>query len=120
VVNEVVPPPTQVSSKDLTIAAIFGLSSKGEYDWSRLRGLHEASLAKFIFQRVFVHVMLAVFVAQIYLSFVNIAWIGLWVLGVAGVHVRTALLDRKMAAVDQRSLEGARSFGRSLQPFFLV
>ena len=96
--SDATPPSNQATPQDLPISAVFGLSKAGDYDWSRLRGLQYATLSKLTFHRAFAHMLLGVFVAQLYLPYIGPLWVGLWLGGLALVHFRAAKLDRAAAA----------------------
>jgi diguanylate cyclase (GGDEF)-like protein/PAS domain S-box-containing protein len=87
---------------DLPLSAVLGLSDKGDYDWARLRGLDYPALTKLAFYRAFSQAILAVFVAQIYVSKVGlIAMIG-WIGVLAAVQWWGTKLDLSLAEVDRR------------------
>ncbi|MDC8755107.1 EAL domain-containing protein [Erythrobacter sp. sf7] len=81
---------------------VLGLSDKGNFDWARLRGLQYPALAKLAFYRIFVHAILAVFVAQIYLPKVGITWLVIWITVLAGIHWRGTRIDLSLADADRR------------------
>ena len=91
-----------MSPADLPVTDVLGLSDKGNFDWARLRGLQYPALAKLAFYRVFVHAILAVFVAQIYLPKVGIAWLVIWIAVLAGIHWRGTRIDLSLADADRR------------------
>ncbi|MFU7527860.1 putative bifunctional diguanylate cyclase/phosphodiesterase [Qipengyuania sp. ASV99] len=94
----------------MPISAVLGLSDKGDFDWSRLRGLQYAALAKLTFNRAFAHAMLSLFVAQIYLASVWPVWVGLWIAALAYVHVRGAMIDRRLADADRRKVTSSEFY----------
>ncbi len=81
----------------LPIVAVLGLSDEGEIDWSRLRGLQYAALAKRTFYRVYSHAVMSLFVAQIYLGTVGAAWVAVWIAALLMVQIRGAKLDREFS-----------------------
>lgn len=94
--------PTTISPADLPVSAVLGLSDKGDFDWARLRGLQYPALAKLAFYRVFVHAILAIFVAQIYLSKVGFFAVAAWVAVLAAIHWRGTRIDLSLADADRR------------------
>ncbi len=90
--------------------AVLGLSDKGDFDWARLRGLQYAALGKLTFQRAYVHALLSLFVAQMYLPSAGPIWVGGWMVALAFVHVRGAQADRRLANSDQRQLSSSEFF----------
>lgn len=100
----------QSINSDLPISAVLGLSDKGDFDWSRLRGLQYAALARLTFNRAFSHAMLSLFVAQIYLASVWPIWVGLWIAALIFVHVRGAMIDRRLADADRRKVTSSEFY----------
>jgi len=90
--------------EELPISAVLGLSDNGDIDWARLRGLQYAALARLTYYRAYVHAALGVFVAQMFLPHVSVLWIGLWLVGLAAVHMRGIMVDRNLADADQRKV----------------
>jgi len=84
------------------VSAILGLTNRGDHDWQRLRGLQYASLGRLTFYRAYSHLLMGVFVAHIYSQSVGVLWTGLWFAALMLVHVRGALVDRKMRDADKR------------------
>ena len=84
--------------------AVLGLSDKGDADWARLRGLQYAALAKLTFHRAYVHALLGLFVAQMYLGAAGPFWVGGWFAALMFVHVRGAMVDRLLADADRRKV----------------
>ncbi|MEM6908401.1 MAG: EAL domain-containing protein [Pseudomonadota bacterium] len=83
---------------------MLGLTNRGDADWARLRGLQHSALSKLTFYRVYVHAMLSVFVAQIYLPVVPPLYVGSWILALLMVHVRGAKLDRALSDAQRRKV----------------
>lgn len=104
VVSDTKHPKPTVLQEDLPIAAVLGLSDKGDVDWARLRGLQYAALAKLTFYRAYVHAVLGVFVAQMYVESIDPLWIGLWITALALVHIRGGIVDRRLADADVRKV----------------
>ncbi|MEP3420319.1 MAG: EAL domain-containing protein [Erythrobacter sp.] len=92
----------QSIEQTLPILAVLGLSSKGDIDWARLRGLQYAALAKLTFNRAYVHALLSVFVAQMYLASAGPIWVGGWMATLAFVHIRGAMVERRLADAEHR------------------
>ncbi|MEM6267325.1 MAG: diguanylate cyclase, partial [Pseudomonadota bacterium] len=91
-------------AEGLTVSAVLGLTNRGDADWARLRGLQHAALSKLTFYRVYVHAMLSVFVAQIYLPVIPPLYVGSWILALLMVHVRGAKLDRALSDAQRRKV----------------
>ena len=89
---------------NLPVSVVLGLSDKGDVDWARLRGLQYSALAKLAFYRVFVHALLAVFAAQIYLASVGLIGLGLWMVLLAAVHFHGYKHDNGLADADRRRI----------------
>ncbi|WP_108786596.1 EAL domain-containing protein [Erythrobacter sp. Alg231-14] len=100
--NDTPSSPERSIEQNLPILAVLGLSSKGDIDWARLRGLQYAALAKLTFNRAYVHALLSVFVAQMYLASAGPIWVGGWIAALAFVHIRGAMVDRRLADADRR------------------
>lgn len=80
----------------MPVSAVLGLSNKGEADWPRLRGLESQELSKLTFHRFYVHAIVSLFVAHMYMSVVGPVWICLW-LGVLGtVQISGMRADRRV------------------------
>jgi diguanylate cyclase (GGDEF)-like protein/PAS domain S-box-containing protein len=95
-------PPVTNRPADLPVSAVLGLSDKGDYNWARLRGLEYSSLVKLAFYRAFSQAILAVFVAQIYVSKVGLLAMAGWIAALAAIHWRGAKVDLSLADVDRR------------------
>jgi len=93
-VSQSVASSSRALGKSLPIAAVLGLSNEGSVDWSHVRGLQYAALAKLAFFRVYSHAVMSVFVAQIYLATVDPLWIVVWMAALVGVQVHGAKVDR--------------------------
>lgn len=90
-------PPTKAVDQTLPISAILGLSKDGGADWMRLRGLQSKGIAKLIFQRACTHILLAIFVAQMYLDSAGPHSVGIWFGALLLIQLHGAFSDRKMA-----------------------
>ena len=77
--------------------AVLGLSDKGDYDWSRLRGWQHVELAKYGIHQVLLHLIMGLYVAQAYLPIVGWFWTGLWLAAVAGIHIHCAIVSQRLA-----------------------
>ncbi len=102
--SDAVSPSHSTIQQELPVSAILGLTNKGDYDWSRLRGLQYASLAKLTFYRAYSHMLLAVFVAQMYAPIVGLLWVGLWFAGLGAVQMRGVMIDRNLANAVKRPI----------------
>jgi diguanylate cyclase (GGDEF)-like protein/PAS domain S-box-containing protein len=100
-------PPVSKRPADLPVSAVLGLSDKGDYDWARLRGLQYPALAKLAFYRVAAMAILAVFVAQIYISKVGLLAIIVWFAAQAAVQWRGVKIDFSLADADRRRITQA-------------
>lgn len=87
---------------DIPLSVVLGLSDKGDVEWGRLRGLQYSVLAKLAFYRVFMHAMLAVFVAQIYGKSVGVFGIVMWIALLSVIHVRGYKFDLAFADAQRR------------------
>lgn len=94
--------PSPIRPADLPVSAVLGLSDKGEFDWGRLRGLQYTALAKLAFYRIFVHAILAIFVAQIYVGKIGLPVMAAWIALLAGIHWRGTRIDLSLADADRR------------------
>jgi diguanylate cyclase (GGDEF)-like protein/PAS domain S-box-containing protein len=103
-VSELQPSSSAQFSASLPVAAVLGLSDKGDLDWARLRGLQYSALAKLAFYRVVSHAVLAIFVAQIYLASVNLWIIGGWMALLAAVHYSGYKHDVSLADTARRRI----------------
>ena len=88
----------------LPASVVLGLSDKGDTDWGRLRGLQYSQLAKLAFYRAFSHAVLAVFVAQIFITNIGVIPVTVWMTILALVHWRGTRLDLSMADADRRRI----------------
>ena len=89
------------------MAAVLGLSDKGDVDWARLRGLQYSALAKLAFYQVFSHALLAVFTAQIFIPSVGFLGVAAWMALLAVVQVRGYKIDRALADTERRRITRA-------------
>lgn len=96
--------PAAAHPVSLSVAAVLGLSDKGDLDWARLRGLQYSALAKLAFYRVYSHAVLAVFVSQLYAKSVGLLGIGLWLVLLAVVHARGYRFELSLADTQRRRI----------------
>ncbi|WP_298337220.1 EAL domain-containing protein [uncultured Erythrobacter sp.] len=80
--------------EELPVSAVLGLSDKERADWPRLRGLEQQDLSRLTFHRAYAHALLALFVAQMYLSVVEPIWIGAWFAALISVQFYGMRSDR--------------------------
>lgn len=100
------------------MSAVLGLTDKGDFDWTRLRGLQYAALARLTFNRAYSHAVLGILVAHMYLSTVGALWIGVWFAALAFVHIRGTILDRRLADGDRRKISNAERYQQTTTSFF--
>ncbi|WP_299191751.1 GGDEF and EAL domain-containing protein [uncultured Erythrobacter sp.] len=100
-------------SQQLPIATVLGFSDKGDLEWSRLRGLQYAAVARLTFYRAYAHAIMGLIVAYMYLDSVGPIWVGLWLLALASVHFRGTMIDRKLADAESRKITN-REFANHL------
>jgi len=98
--------------------AVLGFSDKGDIDWARLRGLQYAALSKLTFYRAYVHALLSLFVAQMYLTSAGPIWVVGWVAALAFVHIRGALVDRRLADADRRKVSNSEFYQHAATSMF--
>ena len=98
--------------------AVLGFSDKGDIDWARLRGLQYAALSKLTFYRAYVHALLSLFVAQMYLTSAGPIWVVGWVAALAFVHIRGALVDRRLADADRRKVSNSEFYQHAATAMF--
>ncbi|MGB7419203.1 MAG: EAL domain-containing protein [Erythrobacter sp.] len=94
-----VPGPTieQPPAGGLPISAVLGISGAGGKQWARLRGLQYAQVAKVTFYRAYGHLILALLIAQIFISKVAPLWLGSWLVALFVTQIRSAVIDRRNA-----------------------
>ena len=112
--SDVITQSPQAFGQDLPASTVLGLSNKGEFDWSRLRGLQYAALGKLTFYRAYANSLLALLVAHIYLPNVGLAAAGIWFLVIAGVQARSVFVDRKNAELMDDASVRRTAHGRTL------
>lgn len=100
--TEPISSPAIIRPADLPVLAVLGLSDKGDFDWARLRGLQYPALAKLAFYRVYVHAILAIFVAQIYIAKVGITGLAVWMATLMAIHWRGRRIDLSLTDADRR------------------
>ncbi len=100
--------------QSLPVSAILGLSDKGEFDWPRLRNLQFTALAQVTFYRAYSHLMLGVFIAQMYAASVGSLWVCIWLAALAGVQLRGIIVDRRLATAPHGDAASAAFFQHTL------
>ncbi len=98
----VLKPTSKEAPERLSYSAVLGFSSGRESEWVKLREMQYAALSDVSFLRVFAHVVLAVFVAQIYLHAVPTSILAVWTVAVAALHLAGARFDRTLTDADRR------------------
>lgn len=93
---------------------MLGLGGKCDSEWAKLRGMQYAALSDLTFLRVYAHMILAVFVAQVYLDHVPMVVLGLWIIALAGLQAAGAKFDRTLADVDRRKITRDEFYRQSL------
>ncbi|MGB3807147.1 MAG: EAL domain-containing protein [Erythrobacter sp.] len=111
--SETSSPGSQALANNLPTAAVLGLSDEGEVDWSRLRGLQYAAMAKLTFYRVYSHAIMSLFVAQIYLATVGPAWVATWMGALILVQMHGARGDRQFADAGNRQVSTSQFLEQS-------
>ena len=96
--------PKQVSTSDLPISAILGLTDRGEADWVRLRGLQYSALAKVSHFRALANIVFALFVVRVFLDAVPFYWLAIWFAAQCALHIRGVILDRSLSDADHRKV----------------
>lgn len=104
-------PPRQETPSRLSYSAVLGLTGESGSEWAKLRGMQYAELSKVTFLRVYGHAILALFVAQIYLTVVPTLFLVIWISALAAVQIAGARFDRTLADVDRRKIT-RREFNR--------
>lgn len=104
-------PPRQETPSRLPYSAVLGLTGESDSEWAKLRGMQYAELSKVTFLRVYGHAILALFVAQIYLTVVPTLFLVIWISALAAVQIAGARFDRTLADVDRRKIT-RREFNR--------
>ncbi|UAB79458.1 EAL domain-containing protein [Erythrobacter sp. SCSIO 43205] len=87
--------PTPPIEQELPVSAVLGLSEKGQADWPRLRGLETQELSRLTFHRLYVHAIVGLFVAHMYMAVVGPVWVGLWLLTLAIVQITGMQADKR-------------------------
>jgi len=100
-------PSAKAADDALPIAAVLGLSEDGGAEWMQLRGLQSEGTLQLIVYRLCTHMLLAAFVAQMYVDSVGLQAVGVWVASLLIVQAHGVLSHRKLA--NDATIEGARS-----------
>ncbi|WP_249171981.1 bifunctional diguanylate cyclase/phosphodiesterase [Erythrobacter sp. JK5] len=106
----------QVQASDLPLSAVLGLSDRGDVDWTRLRGLQFAALAKISFHRAYGNAVLSLLAVQIFLEDIWLLWLILWMAALAAVQIRGIAFDRSLADVDHRKITREERLKQALTP----
>lgn len=84
--------------------AVLGLVSPGDADWSRLRGLQYANLARVTLARVLAQVIAAVGVVWLYLGSIHWALILAWIALLGATLFHGVMVDKTLRDADQRRM----------------
>lgn len=84
--------------------AVLGLSNPEDGDWSRLRGLQYASLAKVTVARLLAHSLAAVLVIQLFLWKIHPVMLFGWLILLTGTLYYGAKFDRSLGDADRRRM----------------
>ncbi|BDI60609.1 putative bifunctional diguanylate cyclase/phosphodiesterase [Qipengyuania nanhaisediminis] len=98
------------------MSAVLGLSDRGDFDWSRLRGLQRAGLSELSFGRAYGQALFAVLVFQMYLDSVGLVALVMWVGLLAASHTRGVMIDRRLSDADRRKVSSSEHFEHILSP----
>src|SRR5687768_8431337 len=90
--------------RELPVMAILGLTDPPEADWSRLRGLQYASLAKVTVPRLLAHGIAGLITAQLFLGSVPVFALVGWLVALAGTLYYGARFDRSLGDADRRRM----------------
>jgi diguanylate cyclase (GGDEF)-like protein/PAS domain S-box-containing protein len=82
---------------ELSIAAVLGFGDKGRADWTRFRGVDQATLARLSFYRLYGTALLILIIAAIYTAKVGLVLMGLWLALQVAVQVYSRKLERDLA-----------------------
>ena len=93
---------------------MLGLTGECDGEWAKLRGMQYAALSEVTFLRVYAHMVLAVFVAQVYLGQVPMVILGLWIVALAALQAAGAKFDRTLADVDRRKITRDEFYRQSM------
>jgi len=84
--------------------AVLGISDPSDGDWTRLRGLQYASLAKATFTRIATHSIAAVATAALFVDKVHIAIIVSWLLAIGITLYSSTRIDSSLVDADRRRM----------------
>ena len=104
------PPASARNPRHLSVAAVLGVADHGSAEWSRLRGLQYAQLARVIRARLVTQAIAIVTVLWIFAHVVSPLWLGAW----AAVQIAAlgfgGLCDSRLADADRRAVRQAEFF----------
>lgn len=109
--------PIQEAPKRLTFSDVLGLFGESDAEWAKLRGMQYAALSDVTFLRVFAHALLAVFVAQVYLTTVPTLYLAIGIIALAALHTGGARFDRTLADVHRRKITRSEFNRQAFTPF---
>ena len=107
-------PLASLSSTDLSISQVLGLTPQAGTDWVRLRGLDYEQLSKLSFHRIYANAALALVIAAIYSPYVPFYWLLLWLAAHGAVHYHGRCNDLKLAEFDSRTMTGSEFHRQSI------
>ncbi len=88
----------------LPALAVLGLSSPGEADWARLRGLQYSRLSENVLMRLLSQAIVAIMVVWLYLDVVGLPVMGAWLAVLLCATVYITQCDKAFAGADNRKL----------------
>ena len=91
-----------LTADELSIAAVLGFPGKGRVDWTRFRGVDQATLARLSFYRLYGTAILILIIATMYTAKVGLAWMGLWLGLQVVVQVYSRKLERDLADPERK------------------
>jgi len=100
------PPP---ATAELSIAAVLGFGDKSQVDWTRFRGVDQATLARLSFYRLYGTAILILIIAAMYTAKVGLVWMGLWLGMQVVVQVYSRKLERDLADPERTRVTADRA-----------
>jgi hypothetical protein len=90
--------------QDLSVKALLGLADPDAVDWSRLRGIQYAGLAKASSKRILAHLIAAVATLGIFSSTVHPAFLGSWLALLSATLWYGARYEKFLIDADRRRM----------------
>lgn len=86
----------------MPVTAILGIKDSADVDWTRLRGLQLASVARHARIRMAAHLVLGLVTVWTFFGSIELPWLAAWFAALAAVHIRGGKADATLIEAERR------------------